>query len=88
VPADVLIDVWMFKEGQCGIELNVHPDDIEDVGTCVMISGPALTDLIDAIGLISKARAKDLSVDNVVTLMLAKRGDDQEPRRVARHERS
>jgi hypothetical protein len=68
VPADVLIDVWLFKEGHCGIELNIHPDDLEDVSTCVMISGQALADLAEAVALINTPQRK-VSHDNVVSIV-------------------
>src|SRR5439155_26234377 len=58
VPADVLIDIWVFDEGHCGIELNIHPDEIEDISTCVLITGAALADLAQAISLVPDVEAE------------------------------
>jgi hypothetical protein len=49
IPADVLIDVWEFADAQRGIEINIHPDDVQEVSTCVMISGTDLAELHEAV---------------------------------------
>jgi hypothetical protein len=68
VLADVLIDVWAFEEGHCGIELNIHPDDIEDVSTCVLITGAALADLAEAISLVPGSNLRKRDRGNVIEI--------------------
>jgi hypothetical protein len=48
VPADVLVDVWQLATGECAVEINIHPDDLDEGSTCLMIRGAELAALTEA----------------------------------------
>jgi len=67
LPADLLLDVWQLDDGDCALELHVHPDDADEVGTSVMVRGADLNALIEAVAIITDpARGRPKS--NVVAL--------------------
>jgi hypothetical protein len=53
VPSDVLVDVWLLDDGECALEINVHPDDVMEMGTCVMLKGADLKALTEALAVLN-----------------------------------